>query len=426
MRTVVAYPGTMAHAQHSARALWEAGRLEAFVTTVAFRPDGRLAAALAGLPGRQARAVLRQLGRRRIDEVPPDLVRCHPGWEVLRTLAARMGAGPVAVDRIWDRMSHSFDDRVARRDVPRAEAVMAFEYTARASFEAAGRRGIARILQLPSRDSRETEAIRSREQARFPGLARPDDPYFARVFGRRYARRQAEIAAADLLVANSVVTARSHVAAGADPGRVVVVPLAAPPAIDPGALREPPREGPLAVLWAGNVTALKGAHHLFEAWRLLKAPRAARLDVYGRVDLPADSIGRADGVVFHGSVPQLRLFEAYGQADILAVPTLSDGFGMVVLEAMAHGLPVIVTDQAGAASFVTPANGLVVPAGDAGALVEALRWCLDNRERLLAMRGPALETARARQWPDYRRDLVAALTVGLTRAGYGPTFGRLP
>ncbi len=152
----------------------------------------------------------------------------HPAWEILRVLAARGGAGPMWVDRIWDRMSHRFDALVARRYVPRTEAVMAFEYTALAAFEAAARRGAARILQLPSRDSAESAAILAREQARWPQLAGPEDGYFDARFARRYARRRAEIAAADLVVANSRLTARSHEAAGADPARIAVVPLAAP------------------------------------------------------------------------------------------------------------------------------------------------------------------------------------------------------
>ena len=70
----------------------------------------------------------------------------------------------------------------------------------------------------------------------------------------------------------------------------------------------------------------------------------------------------------------------------------------------------------------TPSNGIVIPAADAAALQDALRWCLDDRERLAFMRHAALDTARRRQWSHYRRDLVAALDVGLRNAGYAPTF----
>src|SRR5262249_15146029 len=113
-------------------------------------------------------------------------------------------------------------------------------------------------------------------------------------------------------------------------------------------------------------------------------------------------------------------------ADVLVFPTLSDGFGMVLTEAMAHGLPVITTDQAGAADLVTPDNGLVVAAADPRALADALEWCLHHRERLYAIRCHALETSRRRQWSDFRRDLIAALDTGLRRAGYSPAFRGVP
>ena len=117
-----------------------------------------------------------------------------------------------------------------------------------------------------------------------------------------------------------------------------------------------------------------------------------------------------------------RAFRSLRSADVLVFPTLSDGFGMVVAEAMAHGLPVITTDQAGAADLVSPDNGLIVPAADAQALAHALQWCLDNRDRLHTMRFHAFETARRRQWPHFRHDLIAALERGLRRAGYSPAF----
>jgi glycosyltransferase involved in cell wall biosynthesis len=177
------------------------------------------------------------------------------------------------------------------------------------------------------------------------------------------------------------------------------------------------------VLWAGTFSLRKGAHYLLDAWRLLGAGSNVRLHVYGQPQLPRQQSAQAsDSITFHGSVAHPVLFAAYRSADVLVFPTLSDGFGQVVTEAMAHALPVITTDRAGAADLVSPDNGLIVPAADARALADALQWCLDNRERLRAMRHHALSTARRRQWPDYRGDLIAALEKGLRRAGYSPSF----
>ena len=348
-------------------------------------------------------------------------------WEWLRIAASKAGASPALRDRLWDRMSHSFDALVARRYVPRVQAVQAFEYTALASFERAKAEGVARILHLPSLDSLQSETIQRREKHSWPQLVGKHDAYFDRKFERRYERRRREIALADVIIANSSLTARSHVAAGADPAKVIVVPLAAPPPVTKIAGDERPGKRPLDVIWAGSFSLRKGAHYLLEAWRLLRPGDNATLHVYGQLQLPAGLAATAtERVVFHGSVPKATLFEAYQSADVLVFPTLSDGFGMVVTEAMAHGLPVITTDQAGAAELVSSDNGFIVPAADPRALAQALQWCLDNRDRLRAMRFHALETARRRQWHHFRRDLIAALETALRRAGYSPAFGTLP
>jgi len=416
----------MADAQNAALALAEAGVLQAFVTTFAYRPDSVTASLLRRLPSMPAMRLAEGLARRAIDAVPPHLVRCHPMWELLRTAAAKAGAGPVLVDRLWDRMSHSFDALVARRYVPRAQAVQAFEYTALTSFERAKAEGVARILHLPSLDSLQFETIQRREKCRWPDLVGAHDAYFDRKFVGRYERRRREIALADVIIANSSLTARSHIAAGADPAKVIIVPLAAPPPVGEIAGDTEAGGHPLTVVWAGSFSLRKGAHYLLEAWRLLRAGGNAALHVYGQSQLPPRlCAAAAEGITFHGSVPRPVLFQAYRSADVLVFPTLSDGFGLVVAEAMAHGLPVIATDQAGAADLVSPDNGLIVPAADSQALAVALQWCLDNRDRLHAMRFHALETARRRQWPHFRRDLIAALDKGLRRAGYGPAFSGL-
>jgi glycosyltransferase involved in cell wall biosynthesis len=404
----------------------EAGSLQAFVTTFVYRKDGVLSSLLAWLPFEGAKRANRQLARRAIEQAPRDLVHSYPMWEMLRSGAAMSGAGPVATDLAWDHMSHRFDALLARRYVPQTPSVHAFEYTALATFERAKKEGVARILHVPSLDSKQFEEIQRREKRNWKELAGPYDGYFDAKFARRYARRQGEIALADVIIANSSLTARSHIASGADPAKTFVCPLGAPPPIAEVRVIPQRKNLPLNLIWAGPFSLRKGAHYLLEAWKLLNAKSAAILNVYGELVLPDRLLtSTTEGIVCHGSVPQAQLFNAFEEADVLVFPTLSDGFGMVVAEALAHGLPVITTNQAGAADLVTENNGLIVPAADPKALADAIRWCLENRERLQAMRLGAQETARGRQWSDFRRDLIGALTTGLSRAGYSPTFTSL-
>ena len=127
----------------------------------------------------------------------------------------------------------------------------------------------------------------------------------------------------------------------------------------------------------------------------------------------------APSIRVFSSVPRAELFERYRQADVLVFPTLCDGFGLVVTEAFAHGLPVITTTRAGAADLVRHGeNGLIIPPGDAGALTEALEWCLTHRIELKAMRRAALETATRWQWCDFRQALARNVIGGLRQAGY--------
>jgi glycosyltransferase involved in cell wall biosynthesis len=413
----------MADAQNNARALMEAGVLDAFVTTFAYRSDGWIGAALKRLPPSTAERLSRQLGRRSIDQVDSGLVHTYPIWELARTAAMKLTRGPIAADLMWDQLSFSFDRLVARRYVPRTEAIQAYEYTALSTFQRAKKEGVARILCLPSLDSLHFEELQRREKVEWPELAGRYDAYFDAKFERRYARRRNEIALADVIVTNSSLTAQSHIVAGADPKKVLSVPLAAPRPIGAVELRSDQMRRPLKVIWAGKFGLGKGAHYFVQALELLNAGPAVQVEVYGPVMVPNKILAAAgDVLTFYGSVERSRLFKAYESADVLVFPTLSDGFGMVVAEAMAHGLPVITTDQAGAADLVTPANGIVIPAANSKALADALQWCLDSRQELAAMRYSALDTAHGRQWSDYRRELIVELDAGLRRAGYSPSF----
>jgi glycosyltransferase involved in cell wall biosynthesis len=408
----------MLHAQQIARALYEANALEAFATSVHVSRTGLVAGLVSNIFGE---SVMRELRRRSIDEVPESKIRTYPLWELFRILASRADLGPVVADRLWHRGSLAFDARVAHDFVHRVSAAHAFEYTAFATFERAHAHGVAKILHLPSLDSRHFEHIRRVEMQKWPKLASVGDGYFASKFEERYARRQAEIALADVIVVNSTLTARSHVVAGADPRKIHVATLGAPPPIAEPILHKTRREQRLQVVCAGNFSLGKGAHYLIAAWRKLIAragESAAQLHVFGAVQLPREMMTNLDCIAFHGSAPRSVLFDAFLAADVLVFPTLSDGFGMVVAEALAHGLPVITTDQAGAADLVTPQCGWVGPACDASFLFETLLWCLDNREALQGMRFAALEAARGRQWSDFRHDVIARTNAGLRRAGF--------
>jgi len=426
MRTLVAYPGNGDFAQQVALAFLERRALAAFMTTFHFRENGAIGRLLGAVPTPTMARFKLELSRRSITYLPEAVIEERPAWEVARSLAFKGGLGRRIVDSVWDMMSHDFSRAVGRRlGKGGIGAVYAYEYSALEAFQEAERRGIATILDLPSLNSRAFEELQRREKARFPELVETDELYFWSKFERRQARRDAEAAVADVIITNSSVTKTSHVRYGVAPEKIFVVPLASPPAVP--FITQPNLQTPLSVIWAGKFSIRKAGHLFVEAWTSFCKGSGAQADIYGAIALPDRFCKPAPvGMTFHGSVPRPVLFEAFSRADVLIFPTLSDGFGMVVTEAFARGLPVITTNQAGASDLVRHGeNGLLIPAGDVCAIKDALVWCLDNRERLAEMRYGALETAKASQWSNYRCALIAAVSQGLQRAGFEPAFAPL-
>lgn len=409
MNVVVAFPSTAIFGQQAALAFHEAGQLVRFETAFTWNEETVLARVLRNLPANVQRKVLPQLRRRALTALPKNKVREDPFWEILRTVAAQAGASPIWVDRIWDRLSHDFTRGVGHRIRHNVSALYAYEYTALEAFRIARDRGIRTILDYPSLDSREFERQQDEEKSRFPELKGPHEDYFKTKFEMRQNRRDSERALADLIITNSSVTRASHVAAGAPADRTIAVPYGAPPALD--AIAQKSVHTPLKLIWAGTFSIRKGAHYLVDALRMLGSTRHFQVDVYGAVVVPERAYSpKPSSLQFHGSVPRDQLFAAFDTSDALIFPTLSDGFGMVVTEAFARGLPVITTPRAGASDLLKPMqNGLLVAPADARALADTIMWCLDNREALAAMRQPALDAARSWQWSDYRRALRAAV-----------------
>ena len=230
------------------------------------------------------------------------------------------------------------------------------------------------------------------EMARWPGWA-TSAPVVYHPFTERIA---AEWDLADGVVVNSAWSKAALVEQGVPAGKIAVVPLAyePPPAARPAAASPAAARasGPLRVLWLGSVIVRKGIQYLIEAARLLDA-RTVEVTVVGGLGISEAARATAPAHVrFRGRLPRHEVTAAYRAADVFVLPTLSDGFAITQLEALAHGLPVVVTPNC--ARVVTHEHdGLVVPPRDAEALAAALARLHDDRALLAALAARAPATA---------------------------------
>ena len=420
MKIVLAHPGVGPFVQQTARALMEADLLASYWTMFADQPDARWRRALVQLASLVDVNVERELRRRAIEEVPPALLRLAPGWELVRVLLTKMKVDPRIVDAVWEHGVVKFDREVASKALDKIEGIYGYEYSTLASFQEAKRRGLARIYEVPAPEHEFIENLIQREIQRMPELNDGKRTYFLARQKRRTERRRQEWDLAELVIVSSTFTRDTYAAAGFNVAKVRVVPLGAPEVYLGGAEGGSRESDPLRVLWAGAFSVHKGAHYALSAWKEIASKASASLDIYGTVRLTSTLMrGLPASIRVFSSIPRAELFEQYCQADVLLFPTLCDGFGMVVTEAFAHGLPVITTTQAGAADLVRHMeNGLIIPPGDTQALTGALEWCLAHRRELKAMRRAAQQTAARWQWRDFRQTLRANVTHGLRQLGY--------
>lgn len=157
-----------------------------------------------------------------------------------------------------------------------------------------------------------------------------------------------------------------------------------PNGVDTGRFR-PPRDGEREnlILYVGTFIERKGIRYLLDAMRdILKEVPDCRLVLIGEgpeesvLKKHAEDLGVSDETAFIGFQPQDEIVEWMQKARVLILPSLEEGMGVVLLEAMACGTPVVGSRIGGIQDVVTPDVGALVPAADPQALAEAVRRIL--------------------------------------------------
>lgn len=204
-------------------------------------------------------------------------------------------------------------------------------------------------------------------------------------------------------------------ALGVPPARIAVVEPGTDPSLPP-----PPAPrcgGPVQLLCVATLTPRKGHALLLEAlagltqlpW-VLHLVGSAERDPRTAARLQALAAPLGERVVWHGELPGTALRAHYLAADVFVLPSLYEGYGMVVAEAIAHGLPVVTTDGGALVHTLPPGAGLQVTAGDGPALQAALQRVLSDtglRERLSA--GAREAAAALPTWPQQAARYAAVL-----------------
>lgn len=407
-RILVAHPGRQ-HSFRLASALKKAGVLDKYVTTVYF---GKKRPSLTRVAARFLRGDARERARRRVcqDLDDDDVLTYFEVLGLLTILSSRVDpSGRLA--RLFGRVaSWLFQGKVARYAVRHhVDAVIMYDYNARHCFELLAKKApeIKRIIDHAHPVRNYVYEVYQKHVASGGNFSQTiREPFL--LDSRVAAGFGLEARTAQFHIVASSFSRESVQFNGIRNENIILAPYG----VDAEAFVRRGHSGSrLNVLYVGQITQRKGIAQVLEAARRLHDENFVfEIVGEGRDQDPALYAPYNEFVTFRGRLEFEELREAYGAADVFVFPSMGDGFGQVILEAMSASLPVICSTNCGGADVVRDGeNGFVIPVGDTDALVERLVWLEANRQTLAEMGALARTTALTYSWRRYELAIADGL-----------------
>ena len=382
-----------------------------------------------------------ELERRAFRESWAQDLRTHPGREIGRIFAQRLGwargyraeSSLFSVDAVYQNF-----DRWLARNLPRWQqeaelsGVYVYEDGALATFTAARKLGLKCCYDLPiaywetGRRLMTEEAIRLPSWAPTLGGGTSDSP-------AKLERKNRELELADLVVCPSQFVvdslpswARSKqvvLAPFGSPETAACPPLAGPLTSDLSArtsLHLAPRSSPmqrkLRVLFAGSMGQRKGLADLFAAIRVLNRSDV-ELVVMGSLLAPMEFYRRElPDFTYEPGRPHEQVLALMRSCDVLCLPSIVEGRALVMQEAMSQGLPIVITRNTGGADLIEEGRtGFLVPIRSPELIAEKIAWCAEHRDEVREMGQAARIKASTYTWREYAQRIFDSLPIA-TRA----------
>lgn len=372
VRVIVSHPARMTNIYQRARAAEKAGMLVRLLTGLYYRPERFPYSAVRFVPGERRTRILRQLEKRRIEGLSSENVVSLMGP------ALEVAFRPLKLISLWDAahdwLAGRWISKLPDCDIP--AIVHAFQHASARTLRAARSKGMVSLIEMT--------------------LPREDN----------MANWLPEANEADFVLAQSDYSVRLLVQAGIPRERILSLHLG----VDVDRFqprREARRPGPLRVLFMGSVGRRKGVPQLLQAWKEI-SPQDAELRIIGKSDTAeAAEILQSipPGCEALGFVSDREHLDSLQQADLLVHPSLAEGGCNAVYEALACGIPCVVSANAGSA-VRDGIEGLVVPAGDVAALGAAIQRLLRDPELRRKMSTAARQRAESLSWDRYDENLA--------------------
>jgi len=403
MKVLLSHSGKQ-HSYHVAKALDDLGYLEKFYTS-------------GYITSRRLQDVVTKSGnqywsRRFIRGIHGNKVESNWRFEIKENVYNRIyGQSPETVKAVFDRDTN-FDNYIAgKMHQLKGDLFWGFQGSCFNSLQAARRNGKMTICELSGvhaptamRLLKEEETLQPEWSESLKTLNFPDE-YYERMISEPHL--------ADIVIGASPFTLQSLHESGISPAKTRLLPLGFE--IDHIEFRLKARPvRPFRLAFVGRITQSKGIRYLLEAIKQFDS-RQVELHLIGYVQGSEDELNRYKPYfVRHEPMAQYELFRKYQEFDAFILPSICEGFGLALLEAMAAGLPAITTPNSiGPELIEDDYNGYIVPIRDTNAITLSIRRLLSKSDiELSEMRRNARETAKKFSWDAYGIRLKEVLDRG--------------
>jgi starch synthase len=343
------------------------------------------------------------LPRSRTRGVPPRLVHRHLAL-LLPLYAGMRGWLPISQTHLYRLVDREFDRWISRRIV-QADVVHAVAGVGLYHRRAARQRfGALTVCDSPTTHVRYQQALLTAEHAKWG--AAPIDWDESKITSI-----EEEYAESDLILVASQFAYQSFVTRGIPESKLALVPYG----VDCDEYTPMPKADDIfRILFVGTLSIRKGLPYLLDAVAQLRWPNA-ELSLRGeQAPESGELLRRYRGTIPIRVVPRqprALLKHLYSSASLLVLPSIEDGFGLVIGQALACGIPVIASANTGGPDVIEDGvTGFIIPPGDRTALQIALTNAYENRAMLTRMGAEARRRVeRARGWGEYGDRIIDAL-----------------
>jgi hypothetical protein len=216
---------------------------------------------------------------------------------------------------------------------------------------------------------------------------------------------------ADFVIAASEFTKKTLISDGINESRIIYQPLGFDIHNIPFTASRKMSENKFKLLYVGTVTQRKGVKYLLEAMKCLPSSDF-ELHIFGGIQGTGQALKKyEENFIYHPPVSQKEIYKKYKEYDALVLPTVFEGFGLVIVEAMAAGIPVITTSHSfGAELIKSYENGILIPIRDVGAIVKACEYIANlSEEKYLKLSQNARNSILEFSWDKYTLRLMEQL-----------------